>query len=64
LASAECVSNIRADQKAGIAVLISAAPVDGTISSEGGASRAATTLKRVMSTDRGRHFVTEPGAKR
>jgi len=49
-------------QKAGIAVLISAAPVDGTISSESGASRAATTLKHVMSTDL--HFVTEPGAKR
>jgi hypothetical protein len=61
-ASAGCVSNIRADQKAGIAVLISAAPVDGTISSESGASRAATTLKHVMSTDL--HFVTEPGAKR
>ena len=57
-------SQVFADQKAGIAVLISADPVDGIISSESGASRAATTLERVMSTDLGRHFVTEPGAKR
>jgi hypothetical protein len=41
---------------------MSAAPVDGTISSESGASRAATILKYVMSTDL--HFVTELGAKR
>jgi hypothetical protein len=41
---------------------MSAALVDGTISSESGASRAATTLKYVMSTDL--HFVTELGAKR
>ena len=46
------------------AVLSPAAPVDDTISSESGASRAATTSERVMSTDLGRHFVTEPGAKR
>jgi hypothetical protein len=49
--------------KSRYAVPISAAPVDGIISSESGASRAATTLKRVMSTDPGDNFVTEPGAK-
>ena len=40
------------------------APVGRSISSESGASRAATTLERVMSTDLAGHRATEPGGAR